>query len=170
MEQAPQIPREQWEAHRNYPAQTLLLGSHENFRILALRVLELAAESPARAERLFRRWMYAMGSHERYEETKLYPYLEKRWGVSMDPLKDGHEALGERKAEVFDAFAGALEREGGDDEEKRLRRALFAFGQTLREHLDLEEETVIPLLLELEPDEFADYWFLPIGTLLERLR
>ena len=169
MEHAPHFPREQWEAHPNYPAQTLLLGSHENFRILALRVLELSVETPERGERLFRRWMYAMGSHERYEESKLYPYLTRRWDVSMDSLVDGHEELGERKADVFEAFAGVLEREGGDDEKKRLRHALRAFGDTLRAHLDLEEQTVIPLLLELEPDEFADYYFLPISTLLERM-
>ena len=116
MEPAPQIPRDRWEAHPNYPAQTLLLGSHENFRVLAQRVLELAADRPDQSARLFRRFLYAMGSHERYEETKLYLYLTRRWGVSMDPLTLGHEALAERKTEVFDAYAGVLEREGGDDE------------------------------------------------------
>jgi len=163
MEQAPQIPREQWAAHPNFPAQTLLLGSHENFRMLALRVLELAGTHPDRAQRLFRRWMYAMGSHENYEERKLYPYLTRRWGISMQALEDGHEALGERKAEVFDAFLGVLEREGGQAEETRLRRSLRAFGDTLRAHLDLEERTVIPLLLALTPDEFAEYYYLPVG-------
>lgn len=163
------IPRAEWPSHRNYPSQTLLLGSHENFRALAVHVLELAARSPDRAHRLFRRWMLAMGSHERYEETKLYPYLERRWGVSMAPLTAGHEALAERKRAVFDAFEGVLEREGTEAEAATLRRALFRFGNTLREHLELEEDTVIPLLLELEPDEFAAYYHLPISLLLENL-
>ncbi|MEQ8453057.1 MAG: hemerythrin domain-containing protein [Sandaracinaceae bacterium] len=162
MEPTPQIPREDWAAHPNFPAQTLLLGSHENFRILARQVLDLASAHPERAERLFRRWMFAMGSHERYEESKLYPYLSRRWDVSMAPLEAGHEALAERKRAVLDAFERSHEQD-------RLDRTLRDFGDTLRAHLDLEERTVIPLLLELSPDEFADYYALPIRTLLERM-
>ena len=122
-------------------------------------MLELAASDPEASKRLFRRWMAAMGNHEAYEERKLYPFLEARWGVSMKPLQEGHEALAVRKAAVFDAFLGVLEREGGEAEQGRLRRALRAFGDTLRTHLDLEEETVIPLLLELSPKEFATYYY-----------
>ena len=87
----------------------------------------------------------------------------------MAALVAGHEALAAAKAEVFDAFVGLLEREGGDDERARLRVALARFEQVLGEHLDLEEQTVIPLLLELAPREFADYYLLPISTLLERM-
>ena len=39
---------------------------------------------------IFRQWMYAMGNHERYEEGKLYPYLEARWGLSCESLREGH--------------------------------------------------------------------------------
>jgi len=154
----PRIPRAQWAAHPRFPQQTLLLGSHDNFRILAKQVAVLAEEEPRRAERLFRRWMYAMRSHEAYEERKLYPFLSRRWDVSMSPLAEGHEALAVRKADVFDAFGGVLDREGGGAERRALRRTLTAFKDTLEAHLELEEDTVIPLLLELSPSEFADYY------------
>jgi len=154
----PRIPRAQWADHPRFPQQTLLLGSHDNFRILAKQVAVLAESEPRRAERLFRRWMYAMHSHEAYEERKLYPFLTRRWGVSMAPLEAGHEALGLRKAEVLDAFVAVLDREGGPPEQRALRRALLGFEDTLEAHLELEEDTVIPLLLELTPGEFADYY------------
>lgn len=156
----PKFPRSEWSAHPNFPEQSLLLRSHEDFRRLARR---LSALDPLeRIERLFRRGMFAMESHERYEESKLYPYLERRWGVSMDALVAGHESLTLRKRELSIAFVAARERSA----RSRLEAAIAAFGETLREHLDLEEETVIPLLLELSPDEFADYSLLPIAALL----
>lgn len=167
MSTAPNLPRAQWASHPRFPNQTLLLGSHRNFRALARDVRRLAQTRPERAGRRFRAWMYAMGSHEHYEESKLYPYLSRRWGVSMKELVKGHEALDRCKAEVFDGFARVQGRGSGAAEQ--LDRALQRLAEVLDAHLDLEEETVIPLLLELEPDEFADYSMLPIGTLLERM-
>ncbi|MFK7986498.1 MAG: hemerythrin domain-containing protein [Sandaracinaceae bacterium] len=167
MSTVPNLPRAQWRSHPRFRTQALLLGSHRNFRLLARDVRRLAQSRPEPAGRRFRAWMYAMGSHEHYEESKLYPYLERRWGVSMARLVEGHEALDRCKAEVFDGFARVQGE--GSGAAGQLDRALLRLTEVLDAHLDLEEETVIPLLLELEPDEFADYYALPIGTLLARM-
>lgn len=164
MQRTPHIPRSEWARHPRFPSQTLLLGSHRSFRRLARDVHRLSQLRRDLAERRFRAWMYGMKSHERYEEAKLYPYLRHRWGVSMQALTEGHVALDRAKVAVFDAFGAA--RAGSPGADALLRRALERHSTVLDAHLELEEDTVIPLLLELRPDEFADYSMLPIETLL----
>ena len=95
-----------------------------------------------------------MRSHEAYEERKLYPFLSERWSVDFGPARAGHTLLHAR----YDAVVARF-RETSSDESKRLAliEALAAHDEVLREHLDLEEELVIPLLLGLTPDEFDDY-------------
>jgi len=43
-------------------------------------------------------------SHEGYEERKLYPYLEYRWGVSLDEARTGHVELHARADDVVEVF------------------------------------------------------------------
>jgi hypothetical protein len=159
--------------HPNWPDQVLLVRSHESFRIVSeqIKAALRRAVPMSQPARRFRRWMYAMGSHERYEESKLYPFLEARWGASMAELEAGHEALGAQRSVVEDAFARVDE--VGDDAaaaRARLREAFDLFDEILRDHLDLEERIVVPLLLELTPSEFADFTLLPIEMLLARLK
>lgn len=142
------IKREQWESHRNYPNQVLLLGSHENFRKISSLLVEQTrrgGNSPG-VESLYRRWKSAMGGHEYYEENKLYPYLTRRWGVSFRDAEAGHEALRTRDIDVRAALA--------DPSSSTLAHALAAHHEVLIEHLRYEEDLVIPLLLELSSDEF----------------
>ena len=91
----------------------------------------------------------------------------------MKALEEGHEELHRRRDEVLAAFRAAESADLGDADWpatiRRLRRAYQAHAEVLDEHLDLEEETVIPLLLELEPDEFADYYFLTLPELLRKM-
>lgn len=143
------IKREQWESHKNYPNQVLLLGSHENFRRISGHLVEQARGSgySAGVESLYRRWKSAMGGHEYYEENKLYPYLTRRWGVSFRDAEAGHEALRTRDVDVRAAF---LEQSSST----ALADALMAHHEVLIEHLRYEEDLVIPLLLELSSDEF----------------
>lgn len=153
---APTIPRSDWSAHPRYPSQALLLGSHANFRRISRHLVEHTARGDALRglERLFRRWISAMRSHEAYEEYKLYPYLGRRWGVDFAEATAGHEALHERYDEVIAAFLAADGDVGGAPE---VTGALERHDRALTCHLDHEEELVIPLLLSLTPQEFADY-------------
>lgn len=144
------IKREQWENHKNYPSQVLLLGSHENFRRISRVLVDRAQQFGYEAgiESLYRRWKSAMGGHEYYEENKLYPYLAKRWGVSFEDAQAGHEALRTRDRDVQAAFLEA-------SSSTSLVEALLGHHEVLIEHLRYEEDLVIPLLLELSGDEFS---------------
>jgi len=143
------IKRKEWESHKNYPNQVLLLGSHENFRRIGSLLVDRAQDSgdSAGVESLYRRWKSAMGGHEYYEENKLYPYLTRRWGVSFRDAEAGHKALRTRDIDVRGAF---LETSSST----ALADALVKHHEVLIEHLRYEEDLVIPLLLELSGDEF----------------
>lgn len=114
-----------------------------------------------------------MRSHEGYEEHKLYPFLERRWNVSFKAAEAGHHELHDRYDKVIEAFTRLristddAEREG---EEQTLIQALQNHDRVLRQHLELEEDLVIPLLLELSPEEFELYCNSSISTLLRAFK
>lgn len=149
MHTLPHIPRAAWRDHPRFATQALLLGSHANFRRISQQLLDRAEAgvSTDRDRVYFDMWKRAMGSHEAYEERKLYPFLTRRWGVDCGTAEAGHRLLGVLDAGVRSAFASG---EG-------LAAALRAHHDALMAHLDFEEELVIPLLLALEPDEFERY-------------
>ena len=156
------LPRADWAHHPRFPHQTLLLGGHAGFRRTSRSLVDSssAGRSPRGLLWVFRTWKAAMHSHERYEETKLYPYLEARWGLSMEPARSGHDVLARCERDVLAAAAA-----GGD----RFEATLRAHDEVLCAHLDLEEQLVIPALLALEPEEFDDYIHSDIRGLLQRL-
>lgn len=164
------ITRDEWRLHPRFPAQVLLLGSHENFRRVSKYLLQEAKAGRPHAplESLFRRWISAMRGHEAYEEHKLYPFLARRWDVSFKDAEAGHVELHERYDAVLEAFARAraTSDEVSDDERAGVVRALEAHDRVLHAHLELEEDLVVPLLLELSPEEFEFYCNSSIATLL----
>ncbi|MEM7153772.1 MAG: hemerythrin domain-containing protein [Myxococcota bacterium] len=164
------LPREQWADHPHYPSQVLLMRSHEGFREISRQLLERAREgiAPRSIAWIYPQWIAGMRSHEGYEEYKLYPFLRRRWGVSMESLKEGHQQL----HRCDDAVRAALlehRNADGDASNDALVRALEEHDRVLVEHLRHEEDTVIPLLLELSPDEFDEYCHHSIAELLRRL-
>jgi hemerythrin-like domain-containing protein len=132
----------------------LLLRSHQAFRETSRVLCRRARDGgdSAAIGWIFNAWKSGMHSHERYEEYKLYPYLERRWGLSMEALQEGHALLSAKEEDVRAAFRDT---EGPASE--ALVAALQAHHDVLLEHLDLEEDVVIPALLALEPDEFEAY-------------
>jgi hypothetical protein len=149
------LPRSAWDAHPHFPAQTLLLRSHQSFRSESRRLIARADSGAGRSAVLpsFSWWKSAMRSHEHYEESKLYPYLTHRWGLDCGPLTTGHHALATADA--------AVRASDGPD----LVLALEAHHEVLMEHLDAEERLVIPALLALTPSEFAEYCDHPLWWL-----
>lgn len=171
-EAVPRIPREEWTSHPRFATQALLLGSHSNFRRVSRYLVDKErSEEFVGLHSLFDRWIAAMRSHEAYEERKLYPYLEYRWGVSLEEARDGHEALHRRADEVVEAFR-SLARPAASTESTELHSenlvlaALDAHDRTLDAHLNVEEEAVIPLLLALSAEEFEHYYRSPLSVLL----
>ncbi|MGB5223000.1 MAG: hemerythrin domain-containing protein [Polyangiales bacterium] len=168
----PKIPREDWTAHPRFRSQALLLGSHANFRRVSSFLVDRAAsEKFVGLHSLFDRWIAAMRSHEAYEERKLYPYLEYRWQVSLDEARTGHSELHARADEVAEAFRSLARPadpadSAADPPDNTVLRALQAHDHTLGDHLDVEEEAVIPLLLALDPEEFHRYYRSPLSMLI----
>ncbi|MEM7437431.1 MAG: hemerythrin domain-containing protein [Myxococcota bacterium] len=163
------LDRTRWKSHPRYPEQALLLGSHSNFVWINARLIDDAktGEDPASLEWRYVRWIAAMRSHERYEEYKLYPYLARRWGVSFRDAQDGHRTLHDKHEEVIEAFRDLRDpSDDADTARTRLVDALSAHQEALVNHLRVEEEAVIPLLLDLIPEEFQHYYQSSIHTLL----
>lgn len=151
------LPRSEWETHAHYPRQVLLLRSHQSFREVSARLIADARQGGSRNRILasFSWWKRMMGGHEHYEESKLYPYLQHRWGLDTSHLTQGHEALS-----VADRAVRSSSDEG-------LVEALRDHDAILRAHLEVEEQLVIPALLALSPDEFDMYANLSLrGSLL----
>jgi len=151
---APRIPRSEWASHDNFPEHVLLLGSHTNFRRISRHLVDRAAQAGDlfQIRSLFRRWIAAMRSHESYEEHKLYPYLSERWSQPFEAAKQGHAELHDKYDDVLSALSDAQ-----DVADDGVRRALEAHDRVLVDHLRLEEDMVIPLLLELSREEFRRY-------------
>jgi hypothetical protein len=102
-----------------------------------------------------------MKSHEGYEEGKLYPYLNAKYGVSMAILELHHKSLGLAEDRVY-----AAENEG---DALKFAHALKKHDEVLVPHLAQEEEMVIPLLLALAPRDFERYSNGHIAGLLREL-
>ena len=171
----PSIPREEWTSHPRFATQALLLGSHANFRRVSRYLIEKASmEEFVGLHSLFDRWIAAMRSHEAYEERKLYPYLEYRWGVSLDEARAGHDELhacGDEVVEAFRSLARPADTADPADapdvsSDNQVLRALEAHDRALDAHLNLEEEAVVPLLLALSPEEFDRYYRSPLSLLI----
>lgn len=162
--------REEWVSHPNYPGQVLLVGSHNNFRrVSRYLVAQSAAGGPVRPiGELYMRWRLGMRSHEAYEEGKLYPFLRHRFCAATTDMERGHRELHGADEQVRTALTTLV---FGDKEraDETLHRALVRHDLVLQEHLDLEEELVVPLLLALSPQEFGEYYDTSIDELLKRL-
>lgn len=159
------LSRERWEDHPSYPSQVLLVRSHDHFLAINDQLIDQTrrSEDPWRLEARYRYWIAAMRSHERYEEQKLYPYLEKHFGTSLEPSRRGHTELHGRHEAVLAAFA-AFDPERSETRDL-IVGALEAHRETLHAHLELEEAAVIPRLLELSGEEFWRYYTLPAHRL-----
>ena len=105
----------------------------------------------------------SMSSHEHYEEAKLYPFLCWKYEVKLSFLEREHEQLHEEAEKVVAAVEELVGQSNPTAEEfatlkTRLVSACFGYDSLLRRHLLEEEDCVIPMLLELTPQEFEQYY------------
>lgn len=151
-------------------------------------------------------------SPQRYEENKLYVYLNKKYNCDMAHLEATHEEMHVGRDQVMALFDKAIElrdritdvagwsdpsvpalppppgskKEEAPDPEKvaavkeqvrkeflvlkpELEKAIKDYDMLLRRHLKEEEEVVIPMVLELTPDEFEFYYDNRIDVILEEM-
>ena len=184
----PQLARDEWSKHPRFPAQALLLGSHDAFRRHSDWIItRVASLDPLDSDQYRRRqrwllrmstefewWMSGMRGHERYEETKLYPYLAHRYGASFARLEQGHHELSVHKEIIRRAFRISLDPCPDDPSPQRkaspavmstraqadaaLLEALHTHRVVLLDHLRDEEDFVIPMLLAMSPTEFEYFY------------
>ncbi|KAI8619373.1 hypothetical protein BC830DRAFT_1104644 [Chytriomyces sp. MP71] len=114
----------------------------------------------------FTRWHGAMRMHEHYEESKLYPFLSRRWKVNPTYLSSEHDEMHEKRDAVLASFNEYLILAASSrrslEQVKTVGNELVArmktYDSLLRMHLNEEEEFVIPMLLELSRQEFDEYY------------
>jgi hypothetical protein len=149
----PVILREDWEVHDNYPAQTGILRSHDNFREISAYLVDQSKTANVlemgRLIQIFARWKQMMRGHEGYEENRLYPYLVAKHEVSVERLESQHEDLGVVEKKVINAWTA------GDTD--GLHAAFAEHDEVLRAHLIEEEDIIIPALLSFSPDEYSTF-------------
>lgn len=172
------IARSAWRDHPRFDERALLLQAHDSFRnyvrYIAGGVEAVATErgGARRRRRLLARLgahyadlQWSISVHERFEERKLYPFLETSFDVSLAWLREEHDELRLVDELVQGALAHASH--AGDDELEQTRlellRALAAYSVVLDAHLVAEEDALIPLLLSMDADAFAKYRSLPVA-------
>ena len=117
-----------------------------------------------------------MRSHENYEETKLYPFLVRRFGVSLKYLSSEHDEM-HTKSNLVVKYMNeyiALETTSAAFEivvEKgaRLLDAMNNYDKLLKVHLMEEEDIVIPLLMEMDVVEFDEFVDNSLSYLIKKL-
>jgi hypothetical protein len=147
-----QAREKEWRAHPNFsgPASTLLIIHHQ-FRVASERLLLfLEREGDALPNlgfvgRAFAPLATTLHHHHHAEEQMLFPMIAKRTGTPPSRLESDHQELTRSIEAVEKALVGS-------DNEIAMAAAR-AFDVILREHLDREEELVVPVLLEMKPDE-----------------
>ncbi len=110
-----------------------------------------------------------MGSHEYYEETKLYPYLTRRFDMNCEPLTKEHQEMHTHRDKCLRLFTQLESSKSDVPDSIALIEALIEYDKVLRVHLMEEEELVIPALLMMDQQEFQDFIDLDLTQLFRRL-
>ncbi|KAJ3244785.1 hypothetical protein HDU78_010472 [Chytriomyces hyalinus] len=166
------------------------IRSHDTFRnhsktvLNGIRNLNHAAfqtasgASPKVLRDQFLKWHNNMGNHERYEESKLYPFLARRWAIDTLYLTKEHGEMHQKRDQVLALFSKYLNFENNPSQHgkptvtaaaKELELAMEDYDTYVRIHLQEEEEFVVPMVLELEPEEYVEFGELGLTELLRKM-
>lgn len=141
--------RAAWTQHPNFagPASTLL-AIHDQFRVASERLLLLVDREAdlAWVARAFMPLAQTLHHHHHAEEEMLFPVVHRRTGTAPERLVSDHE-------ELMSAITAAEESLSAGADEPRAKAAVARFDEVLVAHLDREESLVIPVLLEMTPNE-----------------
>ncbi len=157
---------QRWATHRNWSKQAAMLRSHDRLEHASARVVEMTRETdePGRAARAFRHLLPSVDSHLQYQEQKLLPFLEWRWGTSTAALLADQRALVAQRSEVI----AALEAAAADAKLRGVAlERLEAHHALLVRTLAATETLAIPLLVQLSPSELSSFTLMRVGGLRE---
>lgn len=164
------LPAE-WTEHPSFAERAVLIESHRYLMRLGAWLIEqldkVASEvsGTARRRRMlskigdsFADLLWGLASHARYEEQRLFPFLEAcHLSLSFERFERAHRELEALGADVQRCFAAArLAGTEGAVEALRsqTRDSLARFRVQLGEHFHSEEQRVIPLVLALSAEDF----------------
>jgi len=144
--------QDEWRDNPNFagPASTLL-GIHGQFRAAADRLLLfLERKDDDEIELGFVARAYVplattLHHHHHAEEMMLFPMIAKKTGTAPARLEADHKELTDAIAHLETALRGT-------DRPAAITSAK-AFHRILNDHLDREEELVVPVLLTMTPNE-----------------
>ncbi|KAJ3237366.1 hypothetical protein HDU81_009588 [Chytriomyces hyalinus] len=162
------------DAFRNH-SKTVLKGirnlNHATFQTAS-------GASPKVLRDQFLKWHNNMGNHERYEESKLYPFLARRWSIDTLYLTKEHGEMHQKRDRVLALFSKYLNFENNISQHgkptvtaaaKELELAMEDYDTYVCIHLQEEEEFVVPMVLELEPEEYVEFGELGLTELLRKM-
>lgn len=138
-----------WRAHPNAagPA-AMMLAIHDQFRAVSHRLVQLVAQGQGGGAigRVFSPLAQVLHHHHHAEEAMVFPLVHRRTGVAPEQLQTDHDEM----TAAIETVESAL-RDGA-----RVAESITKFHEILITHLDREEELVIPILLQLPPEQMWD--------------
>lgn len=141
--------RARWRTRVEGPA-AMLLGIHDHFRVSSERLRFMFAREGdvphGWIARAFDPLAQMLHHHHHAEEAMLFPFIEKQTGAAPERLVADHGELTAAIDAVYDALRG-------DVTSAEAAAVLARFDDVLVDHLDREEGLVLPVLLELDPDD-----------------
>ena len=167
-----QIERKDWNKHKAFDTQTLLIRGHRNFRQSSQRCVKLISDVLKSnknnkktlqlirmAQNIYYSLMNALHSHSRYEENKLFKYLERKYNVDLELLLEDHDLI-DRMEEICKSSLNDIITAGSTTKESVLKalKYFIKFDDNFTRHLGEEESIVIPMLLELTYKQYVQYY------------
>jgi DUF438 domain-containing protein len=125
----------------------MMLAIHDQFRATSHHLVHLVAREHGLAtiERVFSQLAHVLHHHHHAEEAMVFPLVRRRTGIAPDQLQADHDEM--------TTSIEAVERALGARDAARVAEAITRFHEILVTHLDREEELVIPIFLQLQPQE-----------------
>jgi DUF438 domain-containing protein len=140
-----------WRTHPNAGGPAgMLLEVHDYFRAVSAHLLSLANGAgehgiPTLA-RMFIPLAQTLHHHHHAEEAMLFPLIHRQTGTAPEQLVTDHDEMSAAITRVEAALRARTDAEV-------VKSALASFHAILIAHLDREEGLVVPVLLEMTPNE-----------------
>lgn len=126
----------------------MMLAIHDQFRAASHHLVQLVARGAGVVAigRVFSQLAQVLHHHHHAEEAMVFPLVQRRTGLAPERLQTDHDEM----TAAISAVETAL------DAGANVAEAITTFHEILIPHLDREEELVIPIFLQVPPQELWD--------------